>query len=389
MREPLSARRLDVVPWDGPLEPLASEWSALVDPHHPGAAFRSFPWVSCWWNGASALREARLLLAKEQDRTVGILPLYAEPLALGGRRLRLMGDDIVGSDFLGAIARPGDAPAVARAFADHLHDAGFDELQLDDLLPEDPLLQALREDRAHAFQIAPRYRCPFVRLAGEFDDYLAQLPDGIGAQWHRRRRWLERCAGYRIERLSTPSEIAGGMEILIDLHRKRWALEGGSDAFDGARVEGFHRDAAPRLAALGWARIFVLHAEGAPRAALYGFRHGDRFAFYQAGHEPAWRPRSVGTVLLGHVMRESFAEGIEEFDFLRGDEPYKLRWATGWRETMRVSAHAGGLRARLREHGRSLGARLKRAGKEALPPEVIAWARAQRRALTARLGGSR
>lgn len=387
MGDVAQGRRIEVDEWRGPLEPLAAEWSALVDASHPGAAFRSFPWVSSWWNGASTGREARVLVAREHGRTIGLLPLYAERIALGGVRLRLMGDDIVGSDFLGVIARPADLSAVVGAMAARLRAQGDCELQLDDLLPDDPLLAALRPDRN--FAIAPRYRCPFLRIVGTFDEYIAQLPDGAGAQWQRRLRWLERKSGYRIERLTREDEMARGMDALFDLHRQRWALDGGSDAFDGARVERFHRDASRRLAALGWARIYLLHVEGVPRAALYGFRHGDRFVFYQAGHEPAWRPRSVGTVLLGEVVRESFAEGIAEFDFLRGDEAYKLQWATGWRETMRVTSQPRGLRPWLRHEGRRLSTGLKRLGKEALPPRLVEWARAQRRAEVTRRGGSR
>src|ERR1700751_2004590 len=89
-----------------PLLPLASEWSALVDERHPGAPFRTFAWVSSWWNAFSTGREPMVLLARRGKAPAGVLPLYVERTTLGGQRLRLMGDGIVGSDYLGAIARP-------------------------------------------------------------------------------------------------------------------------------------------------------------------------------------------------------------------------------------------------------------------------------------------
>src|SRR5262249_15622333 len=101
--------------------------------------------------------------------------------------------------------------------------------------------------------------------------------------------------------------------------------EAGPTAAPGPRGGGSHAGGAGAWASLGWPHLLVLHVEGAPRAALYGLCHGDRFAFYQSGHEPAWRPRSVGTVLLGHVLRHCHAAGLREFDFLRGSEPYKFR----------------------------------------------------------------
>jgi CelD/BcsL family acetyltransferase involved in cellulose biosynthesis len=123
----------------------------------------------------------------------------------------------------------------------------------------------------------------------------------------------------------------------------------------------------------------VLTVEGAPRAALYGWRLPDRFAFYQAGYDPDWQQRSVGTVLLGHVIARAFAEGLAEFDFLRGTEPYKLVWANGARDTVRLRVRADSLRARLHHAGRNLYWRLREAGKRALPPTTLDWARRARR----------
>ena len=58
-------------------------------------------------------------------------------------------------------------------------------------------------------------------------------------------------------------------------------------------------------------------------ASVYGVVHKRKFLYYQSGYDPAWRSKSVGLVLLAHTVRDAFAEGLAEFDFLRGDEPYK------------------------------------------------------------------
>jgi hypothetical protein len=68
-------------------------------------------------------------------------------------------------------------------------------------------------------------------------------------------------------------------------------------------------------------------------AAWYGFRFGDVEYFYQSGRDPAWDRLRVGAGLLEHSIREAFADGMREYRLLRGDEPYKLRYAT---ETRRV-----------------------------------------------------
>jgi len=349
----------------GPLGALAPIWQALIDPLHPGAPFRTFEWVSAWWSARSRAHQAFVLVARRGGEVVGLLPLYAVSTPLAGRQLRFMGDGVVGSDYLGAIARREHLPAVCAAFARRLGELPVDKVELDGLLADDLLVAALTTSpRAESEQ---RYRCPYVRTRGDFDEYLSSLPEGVGQQFKRRLHTLQRVHGFDLEVLTSPDEIARGMEVLFALHRRRWALADGSDGIPGARVEAFHREAAHGLAHLGWARLFLLHVDGAPRAALYGWVYGGRFAFYQSGHEPAWRARSVGTVLLGLVIRSCFADGLSEFDFLHGSEPYKLRWATAWRQTVRVRLRREGLRLRLYETTRRLAHQLRAPVRRMLP----------------------
>jgi CelD/BcsL family acetyltransferase involved in cellulose biosynthesis len=382
MRSPSSSpASVEVARHHGDLESLHGAWATLVDAGHPGAPFRSAAWLTSWWNRCSPSGEPYLLVARRGSEIIGILPLYAQPSMLGGRRLRFLGDGVVGSDYLGVVARSGDAQGLAYAFAEWLAARNEDELELDGLDAEDFLLDALRVAHGPRLVVEPRFRCPLVRFDGSWSVYLESLPDGLGQQWRRRKKWLEKRPGYRVDVLRSPAEIAVGVDVLFDLHEQRWAIEGGSDALDGESTRAFHREAAKRLAALDWARIFVLHAEGAPRAALYGFRHGDRFAYYQSGYEPAWRQRSVGTVLLGQVMKWCFEEGLVEFDFLHGTEEYKLRWATGWRETVRARVIGEGLRPWLAARGRETWWELRARVKDALPDEVLSLLRRTKKRL--------
>ena len=64
-------------------------------------------------------------------------------------------------------------------------------------------------------------------------------------------------------------------------------------------------------------------------AVLYCFAFRDRTCYYQGGFEPTLGKLSLGTVLTSHAIRAAVDEGRSEFDFLRGEEPYKDRWTRG------------------------------------------------------------
>src|SRR5262249_55647177 len=114
----------------------------------------------------------------------------------------------------------------------------------------------------------------------------------------------------------------------------RWQREGGGDGIATPALEAFHREAAVRMAQAGLVELCFLRVGGARRAALYGFldTHARAFLFYQSGHQWAWRPRSVGTVLLVLCIERAFARGLA-FDFGHGEEPYKRLWATAAERT--------------------------------------------------------
>jgi CelD/BcsL family acetyltransferase involved in cellulose biosynthesis len=332
------------------LPALAAEWDALAGERHPGAPFRSTAWLLPWWNTFSVAREPRVFLARSGGSTIGLLPAYRAHRPLGARQLRLMGDGVVGSDYLGVLALPGRESEAARAIAERLLDEECD-LALDGLAEDEPLLAALAqaaERRGLRLERTPLLPCPFARLDGDFDAWLRSLPGGAGSQLVRRRRWLERQRGYRIEVARSEDEVRGALETLFQLHADRWEVEGGSSAIEGERVRAFHRAAAAEQARRERARVYLLHADGAVRAALYGFACGPRFAFYQSGNQPEWRQRSVGTVVLGAALEEAFREGRQEFDFLRGDEPYKRMFAGGRRLLVRARLVRGGAARALR-----------------------------------------
>jgi CelD/BcsL family acetyltransferase involved in cellulose biosynthesis len=381
----MAARMLAIERFGGGPDELREAWQALQPTEHPGAPFRSFAWIAAWWREAPPAIEPFVLVLRRDGQVAAILPAYLEPAFFGGRRLRLMGDDVVGSDYLGVVAPPGQEATAAALFAEELcaelRRGGLAELVFDGLAEDDPLAVALAaSDEA---VVRPRYQCPAIRLAGSFDAYLEGRPGGVGGQWRRRRRWLAKRPGFRIHELAAPAEVAGGLETLFALHRARWRLEGGSDAITGSRVERFHRRSGVALARRGWARVFVLAADGAPRAALYGFRHGGRFAFYQAGHDPDWRCRSVGTVLLGEVIGRCFADGAREFDFLRGDESYKQGWATGARRTVEVRVVGRGARAWLGWVGASALRAVREGVKSSIPTPALDRLRRTRKQLAA------
>ncbi|HET8541366.1 MAG TPA: GNAT family N-acetyltransferase [Anaeromyxobacter sp.] len=331
------------------LSTLRAEWTALFDAAASPSPFLSWEWLDTWWRRFGGRRRLWLLEARDPaGRLAGALALASRPGLVGVRRWRLLGNGVTGADHLDVLARAGDAPAVREAIARALaaERAAWDVLDLEDLPCGTPTAEALRRALApRGVRIAAQrgWVCPGFAVRGTFEAHLARIRRR--ETYGRRVRWLARQPGFRIDVATTPAEAPHAMDDLLRLHRLRWAEDGGSEGIPSPGVEAFHREVAPLLAARGWLRLYRLLVDGKAIAAVYGIELGRRFYYYQSGYDPAWSARSPGLVLVGRTVEDAYARGVEDYDFLRGTEAYKLDWATDRRDTLTLRLSAPTLRA--------------------------------------------
>ena len=368
--------------------PDPAEWRALNQRARAGTMFLGPEWLLPWWKHFGEGRELATVCVREGGRLIGLMPLFLERVRLAGvevRRLAFLGDGETGCDYLDALAEPGREREVLEHCLSKLVELPWDVCELDGVLRES--LTALQ--LAHRFPPGKprsgvlrdarlRFVCPHIPLSGTWEQYL----EGLGRRENLRRRekWLFRQPGVSI---ACARDVAGGakaVEEFLALHRARWAVEGGSDGLSDLRHEAFHREASQELARAGMLRMYTLYAARRPVASVYGVVHRDKFDYYQSGYDPNWASRSVGLVLLARTVQDAFAEGLREFDFLRGNEGYKGEWSRGERWTLRFRLWRGA-RGRAARAALGAGTFAREAVKAALPARALGAFRKVRRLL--------
>jgi len=294
---------------------LRNAWRELEASSVTATPFQSHSWVSAWWETVGRRRRPRIVVVREGRDWVGLLPLYRA--GVSGRILRVMGSG--SSDYLQPLARAGYEAAVANALTTELLSAAdTDLLDVQQLRDDQPLAKGLEAQEQQA--------CWALDLPGSWDAYLGSLSKSL--RYEARRS--SRSGRTTLQTLSGQS----GFTILVDLHRRRWRSRGLPGVFYSRRICDFHRRFLAR--AEGKAAIRVLERDGEPIGAIYLLQHGRSTYFYQAGMDPSAKRWSPGTTLIAESVRRAIDEGHERFDFLRGDEPYKLRWKPRRLRTLRV-----------------------------------------------------
>lgn len=306
------------------LEGIRDRWDELVD----SSALPS-PFMKSWWVENAAGGEPVLVVVRngggsllggaafERDRVGGPL--------LGVERLRSIGQGPLAPDHLHVLAAPGMATVVLSEVARWLRD-GDRVIDLDGLAGgcELPWLLGATE---LATDVAP---C----LLLDPEDPLAHLPGRLRSTIKRSGRRLEK-AGWRTRRVGQ-HDAPRAVRALLGLHQHRWvdasALVDATERLERTLLAGMERDEVV---------IHELARNDTVVASEVELVAGRRICFYQAGRLTDHELRGSGSVLKAEVVRWAAENRFEEFDLLRGDEPYKEEWATRTRPLVRVRTGFG------------------------------------------------
>ena len=317
---------------------LGAEWDSLFQRANPENIFLSFGWMSTWWKHFGKGQLAVIAVRDSDGRLVAVAPFYVarSSAGLGARRLGFLADEHVGSDYMNVLADGRFGAAVVEEIARNLvaHHDLWDYIELRDTA-DSPLMAALSArlvSRGMCVFEAARRACRYVPLPPTFEKYMARISTSLRANYRRRWRALQHEHQGECLAVSDAAELERHFPSLIALHRMRFAERVEESAFLAAGVPEFHFEAMRVLAAEGFVRLFVLKAGGEAVAALYGFRVGQTFQFYQCGMHTGRLRQGVGQILIGNAIEHTIAGGQATFDFLRGDESYKAQWADRWRE---------------------------------------------------------
>ncbi len=356
---------------------MRDEWGELLAESEADGIFLTWEWLHTWWTHLAGRRQLLLLAVRAGRQLVALAPFAVRPAALLGspplRCIEMLGSGTVGSDHLDLIARRGWGQRAARALAGPL--AGTGQLiALARIRGGPSALRALAAELEGLGWHGERSIgevCPFLaRPRGGFSEYLS----GLGAEhryaFRRKLRALQKGHAMRFDVARDEAERRASLQILIDLHHRRWQGRGHSEAFDGAGLLAFHEQFSALALGRGWLRLFVLRLDGRPAAALYGFRYGRVFSFFQSGFDPAFGKQSVGLVTMGLAIQAAFDEGADEFDMLHGDEGYKLHWASAMHQLVRLDLYPPGARGRVCRRVVTLTRWARRTGRRLLHPEA-------------------
>lgn len=349
------------------LEGMATAWGELLRHSATVTPFMTHAWVTSWWRAFGADRQLHILVLEDDHGPCGLAPLTSGRRRLGPLSYRSL--ELVGTGplpFLGMgladrvdllLARRRDA--CLDALFGHLasHRDLWDIVDLR-FVPEDSLTaESLRRDAGRlglGIATTTTSLSPYLPLEGTYDAYLKGRSSNFRSGLKRKLKKLEAAGRVTFELDAGHSDPAAALAAAVDVSRRSWKELAGSALLLNAGIDRFLGEVFERLGGgepgergePGETFIAFLHLDDRPIAHELGFVLDDRMWFYDHSYDQEFARFSPGQLLTARLLERAWQDGLVEYDFLRGDEPYKLSWTDSSRRELQLVLDDGSVRGR-------------------------------------------
>lgn len=305
---------LEIIDDFNDLVEIEPAWSCFARTISNLTPFQLPEWLLNWWRHFGS-GQLRVLVFRQANVIAGIVPCFLHDWQ-GLRQMTLIGSGI--SDYLEPAIAPDSCSEVVECLRAYLEsDSNWDVCNWQDLCFDTPL-------RRLASTIVDETECYVLPLKGDFEAYWERRSKSLRQNVRRDKQKAELRDTLNFEVTSTPD--AEPIEALIQLHAARWRKHGQAGMIDANSSADFLRDVAGEFAERDMLRIFLLRFEAQIAAVILGFRYAGTLFNYLTAFDPQYEALGLGRTLLYESLRYSFEHGYRAWDFLRGNEPYKLWW---------------------------------------------------------------
>lgn len=325
--EPPAALDLEVACTDD-LAAATAPWRALSSALR-ATPFLSPEWHAAWWRTLGS-GVPRLYVARRDGEAVALGPFARRDDGVvvfsGGELTDVLEVLAVDDEALRAVARA--VASSADEFALRYVPDGSRSLAI--------LTDALREV-GFAVDLSPLVVSPRLALPATFEAYLASLTKKDRHELRRKLRRLEKNGRVEFAYVGA-DEREAALARFFAWHRRSPGEKG---RFMTAAHESFFREAARAGGGAGWLRLGELRLDGRAIGVLFAVEWERTLAAYNSAVDPDARALSPGILMHAHAIRDAIARGLETYDLLRGDEPYKTHLGGVPQQLFEIRAQRG------------------------------------------------
>lgn len=331
---------------------LAPVWNKALASAGSDNIHSTFEWLSAWWKYFGEDKQLLVILIKEDDRLLGIAPLMIESVPrikglLPHRTIRFLGEGP--SDYADFIINE-DRDQVIALILDHIQKRSnqWDEIDLAEIREDSPNTDILKREAAkRGFHPKTIHgvNCCYLPLNQDWESYFSSLGKRHKTNINRVIRKAEREAGgIEFTRKHPPEDLNSLLDKIVEIHRQRSQVKGRASFFETR--EAFVREVVSSFAEQGQTDLLTLQIGGKVAAYILAFDYHNVVYVWNVAFDPDYTPFAPGVLAFRFLIEDCMKNGYKEFDFMRGEEPYKEEWTKLTRRNYRITMTNPAFRSR-------------------------------------------
>jgi CelD/BcsL family acetyltransferase involved in cellulose biosynthesis len=330
--------------WLDSLDGLRQPWNELAQNCQTNHPQYLYDWVEPWWRLVGSRKHSLFSMRLDSgDRIVAIAPLMlARRRARGLVTLRQVQWLTTGPTDQHDLISADSAREAGVAVGDQLIRSrrSWDELHLECVPEASEAVQGLLDRLQGGLKCVVRVkRAPsyYIDTSGDWDAYLSTTSKKfVRRDLPRVRRRLAE-QGELVISHDREVDVDDLLAVAAAVHRARQDELGRGSGLADERYAAFVAEALEGLKQMGMLSVWTLHVGKDIGAYLIGFETGGVFYAWNMAHNPAYSAVSPGKALWASAIQGCFEdEAIDEFNMMRGDTEYKLKWTSASRDLLDV-----------------------------------------------------
>lgn len=325
---------------------LRDIWTKVLAKSRDNNIFLTWEYLSTFWKHFGKNAKLRILCVKDRNEVIAIAPLrqsrfnfvswlgydVIEPLGYRG----LMPE---GGDYTGLLLGEKEKECL-NLFLKYLEKHNdWDFIYMYDV-PETSAIPDLLRRTTNSnlkFEIIKGAICPYVPIPISVDSFYKELSRMFRKNLRRYMRKLkEECGKVELKKYNEIGSVKETMNLFFELHQKRWKSKHMPGVFSTQTIRNFYMDLAKKFASKGWLFLYFLTVNDEPVAAKYCFEYNQKMFSALSGFDPDYSKYSVGNLLTLKIIKKCIEKKLVEFDFMKGDEPYKFGWTKKYRRNLNI-----------------------------------------------------
>ena len=290
--------------------------------------FTEYEWLEEWLKAFGKNIKLNTIVVKKDGRVVGVFPLCLK-INSGVKILKFVGEGE--SDYSDFVIARSINEEVSKQFVSYLKQSkAWDLCELKDICEDSEnkshIIHELKKQHL-LFKLLKSYECPYIGINTTFDKYFNKKDRKTKYNIRREIRILANLGKLEFKKIEGLNDLNRRLPEIFEIHKRKWENYYTATRFSNKAGMGFYANIAKNYQEKGLLDLSILTLDDKAIAFSYSFKVNQKYYFYITSFDIKYIKYSPGKILVYYLIKYAFDTGMKEFDFMKGDESYKSRWA--------------------------------------------------------------